>query len=134
MTKIKVFVSSIFFIFFTSAHSQESEQLTIIGDFSVTIENSDTGLNLICNKGCDWKTLSVITSIEDGSNEIDNFGIICDPDEKLIEASSFNLSIKKTINGIAVVGNSGTSWESLDLSLRRIKKVTINEDGRGREK
>lgn len=98
--------------------------------FVITLEKNSKIVNLHCEQGCHWKTLSFKVN-NDVPTLINNFGVLGNQNniENEKENANFLFSITKTISGITLRGIKNTNWESLSFTLKSNIKQTFNESG-----
>ncbi len=111
----------------TTAQNQTRE--TFI-PFLIDINLTDTEVNLTCNDGCAWKTLSFNST--NGNNQwIDASGLtqkntLSSIDKKL---SPFRISFKKVDGKLVLKSTQGAAWKEVPLNADARFTMQINEFG-----
>lgn len=99
----------------TSGVAQEDVYVKV-AKFSILVETAGDEIKLSCSEGCAWKQLSFSTSVKGEPQAVDQFGMTTIPRNVLKEdplISNFLFTIKRTKEGVTLVGKEGTIWPSL---------------------
>ncbi len=108
------------FILGTSARSDAQEDVYVkVARFSILVETSGDEIKLTCNDGCAWKQLIFNSSIKSDPQAIDQNGmttIPLDPGKAGSLHPKFLFTIKRTQEGVSLVGKEGTMWPSLTFN------------------
>lgn len=92
--------------------------------FFVTIEKVDNTLRLQCKDGCKWADISL-----ENPNEpyiINDFGF---SEGKTITTDKFTFKVTHNTDGISLQGLQGTTWNTLNFTLKDNETKAINKFG-----
>jgi len=106
---------------------------TEISEFRISVETSNDGIKLTCNKGCSWKELTFNISKTEKPRYINEHGMTSlseNKEDKESKLANFLISITKTKNGFTFEGIEGTSWKTLSFSCSNENYYqTIDQNG-----
>lgn len=101
----------------TSASVVAQEDVYVkVAKFSILVETSGDEIKLTCSDGCAWKQLSFSSSIKSDPQAVDQYGMTAIPRNPIKTESllpNFLFTIKRTQEGVTLVGKEGTIWPSL---------------------
>ena len=131
--------SSIFLIIvlmWSSITTAQEISNTELKDFQIVIDqfNVDSNkINLICNEGCAWKTLSFSLSELNIIQKVDEYGMVNSDEESKKsdnnELSEFLFTIRKTDNGVYLQGLEGTAWKDLSFNINKNRSQAVDQYG-----
>lgn len=108
-TNVLVIVYICFTIFGFSIQDSEDKMLN---DFKISLQASDSGMNLTCLNGCAWKSLSYECPENQCNVNIDNYGMNGTGETK---ERDFVINIQNNGNTFNLVCDTGCAWKTLDL-------------------
>ena len=133
MKTVKKYVSTVAFALLvlvvsnTTAQNQTRETFTPL---LIDINLTDTEVNLTCNNGCAWKTLSFKTT--NGNTQwIDASGLTRKTTLSSIDKnlSPFRISLEKIGDKLVLKSTQGTAWKEVPLNADARFTMQINEFG-----
>ncbi len=121
----------IFIVLFISKSAfAQSDEMTKVTPFEISITIIDNELLLQGIEGTAWIDLSFL--LENGSEQVINqsgMSSIKECNSQKEQEDSFCFVLKRTVNGIALTSNHGTSWRELSFSLGNYSSQKIDHHG-----
>ncbi len=109
--------------------AQEKEAKS--SNFSITVEAVGEKINLKCEEGCSWETLSF--SNNGRKHSIDIYGVVVLTEKTYIretsEALNFIFTLEKVKGELRLKGEKGTVWTDLSFKLNANSNYGLDEYG-----
>jgi len=105
-----------------------------LAGFSVGVERTSDGIALTCERGCDWKTLTVGCSDKKTcKSTINDAGMT--GDAKTARSAAFVFTVEGTKDGVTLACARGCAWQTLTFGCGEKKTCAskINEYGMAKE-
>ena len=110
-----------------TVYGQENEEP--LSDFQFTVEGWEDGIELSCQKGCAWKTLTFKVEGAQAVNQYGMTGLNEEQPKGDSDLANFLFTIEPTSEGVELRGIEGTAWTHLTFGMKGKQSQSVDEMG-----
>ena len=109
---------TVFLIAGLTAFTNDSER-SELSEFLFIVNTTNNQIVLSCEKGCAWSELSFSAATNESYQAVDQYGMTTSEARESVEGSAdlseFMFKIRKTEDGVSLMGLEGSAWTELSF-------------------